>query len=135
MKNTAEKFFNACESGMGWAECSQYCHDGATFSAQSGALAEITTLDAYTEWIAGLAQPMPDGAYEILGFAVDEERGRAMGFAVYRGTHTGEGGPVPATGQRAETEYLYVMDFDGDKIRHMTKVWNDGFCLAQLGWA
>jgi len=25
------------------------------------------------------------------------------------------------------------MDFDGDRIRHMTKIWNDGFTLRQLG--
>jgi hypothetical protein len=30
---------------------------------------------------------------------------------------------------------VYVMQFDGDKIRHMTKIWNDGFSLKQLGWA
>jgi hypothetical protein len=28
-----------------------------------------------------------------------------------------------------------VMDFDGDKIRHMTKIWNDGLTMRQLGWA
>jgi hypothetical protein len=27
------------------------------------------------------------------------------------------------------------MDFDGDKIRHMTKIWNDWITLRQLGWA
>jgi hypothetical protein len=27
------------------------------------------------------------------------------------------------------------MDFDGDKIRHLTKIWNDGITLRQLGWA
>jgi len=26
------------------------------------------------------------------------------------------------------------MEFDGDRIRHMTKIWNDGISLAQLGW-
>jgi hypothetical protein len=30
---------------------------------------------------------------------------------------------------------VYVMQFDGDKIRHMTKIWNDSFSLKQLGWA
>ena len=29
---------------------------------------------------------------------------------------------VPSTGKRAETDYVYVMHFDGDKIRHMTKM-------------
>jgi len=26
------------------------------------------------------------------------------------------------------------MDFDSDRIRHMTKIWNDGISLTQLGW-
>jgi len=26
------------------------------------------------------------------------------------------------------------MDFEGDRIRHMTKIWNDGFAMRQLGW-
>ena len=33
-----------------------------------------------------------------------------------------------------ETDYVYVMQFDGEKIRHMTKIWNDRFGLQQLGW-
>jgi hypothetical protein len=32
-------------------------------------------------------------------------------------------------------DYVYVMDFDGDKIRRMTKIWNDGLTMRQLGWA
>jgi hypothetical protein len=31
--------------------------------------------------------------------------------------------------------YVYVMRFDGDKIRHMPKIWNDGHTLKLLGWA
>lgn len=55
-------------------------------------------------------------------------------YAVFRGTHTGEGGPVPPTGERVESDYVYVMDFDGDRIRHLTKIWNAAFALEQLGW-
>ena len=42
---------------------------------------------------------------------------------------------MPPTGKSAEADYVYVMDFDGDKIHHMTKIWNDGITLRQLGWA
>ena len=42
---------------------------------------------------------------------------------------------MPATGKRVEADYVYVMNFDGDRIRHMTKIWNDGVSMAQLGWA
>jgi len=27
------------------------------------------------------------------------------------------------------------MEFDDDKIRHMTKIWNAGWAMRDLGWA
>ena len=93
IKETAERFFDACETGKGWAGCQQYCVPDATFSAQAAA------------------------------------------YGVFRGTHTAQGGPVPPTGETVEADYVYVMQFDGDKIRHMTKIWNDAFSMKQLGWA
>jgi predicted ester cyclase len=83
----------------------------------------------------GLFTPAPDGRYEVKSFAVDDARKNVIAYGVFRGTHTGEGGPVPATGKAVAADYVYVMDFDGDKIRHMTKIWNDGHSLRQLGWA
>ena len=135
MKQSAERFFDACETGTGWSGCQQYCHAGATFSAQAGALAGIDTLQAYTDWMKGLFTPVPDGRYEVRAFAVDEERHSVTAYGVFRGTHTGQGGPVPPTGKQVEADYVYVMQFDGDKIRHMTKIWNAGWALRQLGWA
>ncbi len=134
MKEKAEQFVDACDTGKGWEICRQYCHPQATFSAQAAALAGVDTLEAYAEWAKGLLTPMPDGRYEVRSFAVDEDRNNVAAYAVFRGTHTGEGGPVPPTGKRVETEYVYIMEFEGDQIRHMTKVWNDGVGLKQLGW-
>ena len=133
-KDTAERFFDACETGKGWATCQAYCHPGATFSAQTGALAGVETLEAYTEWMKGLFTPVPDGRYELRAFAVDEGRNTAVAYAVFRGTHSGAGGPVPPSGKQVEADYVYVMKFEGDRIRHMTKIWNDGISLKQLGW-
>ena len=48
---------------------------------------------------------------------------------------TGEGGPVPATGKSIHADYVYAMEFEGDEIRHMTKVWNAGWSSRELGWA
>ena len=135
MKETAERFFDACEKGKGWDVCQQYCHPLATFSAQAGALAGVETLQAYTEWMKGLFTPVPDGRYEVRSFAVDETRKNVAAYGVFRGTHTGEGGPVPPTGKAVEADYVYVMTFDGDRISHMTKIWNDGISMKQLGWA
>ncbi len=134
IKDTAEKFFDACESGAGWAGCQHYCQPDATFTAQADALTGVTTLQAYTEWMKGLFTPAPDASYEVRAFAADDARHCVVGYGVFRGTHTGEGGPVPPTGKRVEADYVYVMQFDGDKIRHMTKIWNDVHSLRQLGW-
>jgi steroid delta-isomerase-like uncharacterized protein len=134
VRGTAERFLDACETGKGWDACKQYCAEGATFSAQAAALGDVKTLEAYTEWMKALFAPMPDGNYEVRSFAVDDARRQVVVYAVFTGSHTREGGPVPPTGKRAESDYVYVMEFDSDRIRHMTKVWNDGFALKQLGW-
>lgn len=134
IRTTAERFFDACETGQGWDGCKPYCRDDATFSAQAGALSGVTTLRAYTDWMKGMFTPIPDGAYEIRSFAVDDDRGNVIVYGVFRGTHTGDGGPLPPTGKKVEADYVYVMEFEGDRIRHMTKIWNDADSLKQLGW-
>ena len=134
MLDTAMAFFDACETGKGWDACRQYCTPDATFSAQADALADGRTLEGYVGWMAGILVPVPDGRYELRSFAADEERGNVSAYGVFSGTHTGEGGPVPPTGQSASTDYVYVMDFDDGRISHMTKIWNDGVALRQLGW-
>jgi len=138
MSNTIEKakeFFEACETGKGWEECKTYCTPSATFSAQTGALAGIDTLEGYTEWMKNLLTPIPDGHYELKSFSEDEERQCVTAFAVFHGTQTGAGGPVDPTGKTIAADYVYAMEFEGGLIKHMTKIWNDGISLEQLGWA
>lgn len=132
---TAKSFFEACETGKGWEGCSDYCLPDATFSSQTGALADINTLEAYTEWMKGLFNPVPDGRYELRFFAEDEDRDCVAAYGVFRGTHTGPGGPVEPTGKTVEADYVYAMNFNGGRIRHMTKIWNDTISLQQIGWA
>ena len=136
MNETAANFFEACETGKGWEGCRSYCHPDATFTVQADTFGDIDSLAAYADAMAGLiAGPLPDASYELKAWAVDEERGNDTGYAVFRGTHTGEGGPVPPTGKAVDTDYVYVMDFDGDRIRHVTKIWNDTQAMRQVGWA
>lgn len=134
ISDSARDFFEACETGKGWEGCKGWCHENATFSCQAGALADVTTVAGYADWMQGLLGPIPDGHYEMKAFATDAERGAVVAAAVFHGTHSGEGGPVPPTGNSVAADYVYVMDFDGDKIRHMTKIWNDGYSLNALGW-
>ncbi len=135
IKETAWEFFDACETGKGGEVCKQWCHDGATFSCQAGALADVTNAADYADWMKGILGPLPDGRYELKAFSADEERNTVTAAAVFHGTHTGEGGPIPPTGKATATDYVYVFEFDGEKISHMTKVWNDLPALQALGWA
>lgn len=134
-EQTARDFFEACETGKGWDGCKSWCTAAATFSCQADALAETTTLAGYADWMKGLLGPVPDGRYELKAFATDAERGTAVAAAVFHGTQTGAGGPVPPTGKSVSSDYVYVIEFDGEKISHMTKIWNDTHALRQLGWA
>ena len=131
---TAERFFEACESGGGWENCQHYCHPGATFAAQAAALEGVDSLHAYTEWMKGFFTPVPDGRAEIRSFGVDDVRGKVIVYGVLHGTQTGEGGPVPPTGKTVAIDSVYDMSFDDGKIRHITKIWNDVASMQQLGW-
>ena len=94
----------------------------------------MKTLQQYTEWMKGLLTFIPDGRYELKSFGTDEERKSVCAYGVFSGTHTGQGGPCPPTGKGVKTDYVYVMEFDGEKIRHMTKIWHAGLAMKELGW-
>jgi len=133
--STAEAFFDACESGKGWEVCSAYCSPDATFSVQAERLQHVKTLEQYTEMGKRARTVMSDISYEVKSFATDSARNNVAVYAVFYATHTGEGGPVPPTGRRMATDYVYVMQFEGGKITHMTKIWNDVLAVKSLGWA
>lgn len=131
---TAKAFFDACETGKGWDGCRAYCQPDAGFSAQSEPLAEMTTLQEYTDWMKGLLVFVPDGRYAVKSFATDDQRNNVCAYGVFSGTHSGDGGPMPPTGKNTNTDYVYVMEFDDGKISHMTKIWNASWAMKELGW-
>ena len=131
----AEAFFAACETGKGWQLCRAHCTPAATFSAQAEPLVDVKSLEQYTDWMKGILSVLPDAHYEVKSFATDAARNNVAAYGIFYGTHTGQGGPVPPTGRRVATDYVYVMQFEGDKISHMTKIWNAGMALRELGWA
>lgn len=135
MMVVASDFFAACETGKGWDACKAYCTADATFFAQAEPLADVRTLAQYADWMKGLLTILPDGRYELRSFAADGDRSNVTAYAVFSGTHTGPGGPCPPTGKSTRSDYVYVMQFSGEKIIHMTKIWNSGAALKELGWA
>ena len=131
----AQAFFDACETGKGWEACSAWCAPDATFSAQAEPLVGLKTLAEYTNWMKGISTVLPGARYEVKSFATDAARNNVAAYGIFHATHTGQGGPVPPTGRSTSTDYVYVMQFEGDKIVHMTKIWNAGMALKDLGWA
>jgi predicted ester cyclase len=132
---TALAFFEACDTGKGWEACSAYCLPDATFAAQAEPLADVRTIAEYAEWMKALIGFVPDGRYDLKSLAVDNERGNVCAFAIFHGTHSGPGGPMAPTGKSTSTDYVYVIDFEDGKIRGMTKIWNAGWAMKELGWA
>jgi hypothetical protein len=132
----AKTFFHNCESAKGWEACKDYVSDNANFSAQSEPLVEITKVKDYVDWMAGLGNiTMPGCSYEIEAAAYDEEKNTALFFATFKGTHSGEGGPVPPTNKTTHSHYVYSLKMDGDgKIASMTKIWNASWALREIGW-
>ena len=133
--DSAMQFVEACDTGKGWEDCKAFCHSDATFSSQAATLSKISSLEGYCEWTKNLLTPIPDGHYELKFFAEDEARNSVSAFALFQGTQTGPGGPGSPTGKTIASEYVYHMVFDGERIKHMTKIWNDTIALQQLGWA
>jgi len=129
-------FFDACGTGRGWDGCAAFRHADATFPRRGETFGGRRTVHEYVEAMKGMiAGPLPDAAYEIRSFAVDDARRSVAGFAVFSAPHAGVGGPLPPAGRRVETGFVHVMEFDGDRIRHVTKVWNDGFAMRRAGGA
>jgi predicted ester cyclase len=133
--SVAKDFFAACDAGKGWEACKKYCRPDAGFAAQAEALGDIRTLQQYADWMKGLMGILPDGRYEVKSLATDAERNNVLIYGVFHGSHTGPGGPVPPTGKKTTTDYVYLLEFDGDKISRMTKIWNAGWAVKELGWA
>ena len=130
---TAQAFFEACEAGKGWSVCRRWCAPDATFAAQAEPLADVTTLEQYTDWMRGLMTVLTDATYEVKSFATDSKRNNVCAYGVFTGTHLA-GGPCEPTGKRVTTDYVYVMQFAGGQIAHMTKIWHSALALKQLGW-
>ena len=133
-REKAMEFFQTCEEGKGWKDCKKYCTDNASFSSQAEPLKDISTLEAYADWMSGIYTPMPNAGYEIKSISTNEDSSHVSVFAVFTGTHSEEGGPVPPTGNSVRTDYVYVMELVEDKINHMTKIWNSEEANKQLGW-
>lgn len=134
---TATKFFHACEGLQGPDGTAPFVADGATFECQAQPVAEITTVQDYVGWLAGLGSTALAGAsYDLHNAVWDEDTDTALFFGTFNASHSGEGGPVPPTGKPTHSHYVYAIRMNGDgKVAHMTKIWNASWSMRELGWA
>ena len=132
----AKQFFEACETGLGWEGCQSFVAADASFAAQSEPIADIASVEGYTEWMKQMGNETLRGAsYTLHASAWDEANQCALFFATFHATHVGEGGPVPATNKSTNTDYVYALKMnDEDLVESMTKIWNAPWALNELGW-
>jgi hypothetical protein len=133
----ATQFVHACDGLKGWDACKEFVAGGAPFTAQSGALVEVNTVEAYYAWLEGVCNgPLKGCSYEVNHSAYDEASRTAVFVSTFTGTHNGDGGPVPPTGKTSASHYVYCLTMNAEgKVEKMLKVWNDAWMLKELGWA
>jgi hypothetical protein len=72
-----------------------------------------------------------NGSYELKSFATDDPRRNVLAYAVFHGTHCGYRGPCHSTENTTLSNDGYIMEFDGRKMRHVTKIWHLGLGLKK----
>ena len=132
----ATNFFHACEGLRGSDGCAQYVADAASFEAQSEPIADISNVLDYCNWMRELGRgPLEGCQYKIINSSFDKTTNTALFFGIFTGKHTGESGPVVATGKETSSHYVYAITVnDDDKVSHMAKIWNAPWALTELGW-
>ncbi|MFN2323745.1 MAG: ester cyclase [Trueperaceae bacterium] len=134
LESIATSFHHACMTGEGWQACQPYCAPDATFVHEGTMFADAGTLEAYVAFIQSAITPVPDFQHEVLSVGIDERQQRVLIHYLIRGTHTGEGLPVPPTGKSLQSHCVLILYFENELISHATKVWNDHEMMKQLGW-
>ena len=115
----ARAFFEACDYGKGWTSCKIYCHENASFETEAETLVEIDTLDTYCDWmVEALAMFDETVEIEVKSEAYADKKDIALIYAEIRGNVII--GPEPMF---MKTDYVYAINFNGEKISHITKIW------------
>jgi len=96
--------------------------------------------EEYADWRASMrdraVEAAPDCKWVLEHASWDKDKRTIACYGVASGTHTGPGGPVPATGRSVASEYVYILHVDETgRFDRMTLVWNAGWAMRELGWA
>ncbi len=132
----AKKFFHACESAEGWAGCAQYVAPAARFDCVAASQAGVHTVEAYCEQIRlAFTLTFVGSDYKLCAAAHDPSTQTVLIHGESLACHSGEGGPVPASGARAIIPFVYIMKMDENgKLSHLQKIYDEASSRKQLGW-
>lgn len=132
----ATAFFHNCESAKGWEACKKFATENAKFTAQSEPLTGIKKLEDYVNWMQDLGTiTMPACSYIIRSSAYDSINSTALFFATFKGTHSGDGGPISPSNKTTHSDYVYAIKMNHEeKVESMTKIWNSSWAMRELGW-
>jgi hypothetical protein len=133
----AKKIMAAVDAAKPFEEISDIVVEDAPFICQADALAGVNTVKAWADWMVNFESNIAPGCKATVhNIAWDAENKTALYYATFYAKHSGDGGPVPATNKETSTHYMYILVMSEDnKCKSFTKVWNDGYCLKELGWA
>jgi len=118
---SAQGFFDCCETGKGWSNCSMYVGDEqAPFSVQAvdalpgPPVSTIQHTKDYLDWMAGAAAANGYPSYTVKAQSFDSSTNTAMYYAVFLGS-----------------DYVYniKMDPQDNKVIGLVKVWNDQYAF------
>jgi len=118
MLEVAESFFWPCDEGKGWDACKEYCHPDATFKTDADTLIHLDRLEDYVEWMKDAHSMLANAKFEIKSIAEDTKRGMVLLYAIIHADNILGEEPQPI-----ETDYVYAMTIEDNKIKHITKIW------------
>jgi steroid delta-isomerase-like uncharacterized protein len=91
----------------------------------------IRSLAEFKEFLKGDAKVFPDS--HITTEMLIAEGDKVAGYFTYSGTQKGAMGPFPATGKKADLNYLGILRIKDGKIAEMWVEWDNLAMLTQLG--
>jgi ketosteroid isomerase-like protein len=109
-----------------WPVLAAFCRSNATFSAQAKTLDRVKTVREYHAWCMTFVGTLDDVRHELKAIVSDPDLQTALAYAVFRAT-VPKGSPIAPDGGQVAGDYVYVMQFQGGLIRHVTKIWNDHY--------
>jgi len=121
----AHSFVEACESGKGWAACKVWCRQDVKFSCPDARPAWAPTLAQYADLIK--SQPYGDAGqkYSVKSVALYDHIFPVFAVVKLCGVWTSQVIPHPPVNAACEADYTYILEYDGNKISHITMVWDD----------